>query len=78
MTKQIAEAFHKIPPEAFPITIQIFSGSTGEVLWSAIVEKPQPIDSWARIEIPGFGGTKHAPVRVEVKYGDELKPVVCS
>lgn len=59
---------HLLPAELFPVTIRIFSGATGEILWSTIVNpldgKPVPI------QIPGFAGTEHVPVRVEIKHAD--------
>ena len=56
-------------PEKFPLTFQLYSGKTGELLWSRTVT----IDaarSLAKIEIPGYAGTEHYPVRAKVTCAD--------
>lgn len=57
------------PPEKFPLTLQLYSGTSGELLWSRTVTLDEA-RSLAKIEIPGYAGTEHYPVRSEVVYAD--------
>ncbi len=63
-------ALHLLPASAYPFTIRIFSGKTGEVIWSKTVQLPRPSTKLAALEIPGYSGTEHTPVRVEIEYAD--------
>lgn len=60
-------AFHLYPAEAFPITIRLISGLDGSELWSRTVQKP---DTLGVVEIPGYGGTEHVPVRAVIHFAD--------
>ena len=62
-------ARHDFSPDKFPITIRIYSGETGEVVWSRTVTLEEA-RSLAAIEIPGFAETEHWPVRVDMIYAD--------
>ena len=67
MTKPTAR--HDYSPEKFPLTMRIYSGKTGEVVWSRTV----PLDEarfLAKIEIPSYVGTEHYPVQAEITYAD--------
>ncbi len=67
MTKPTAR--HDLPPEKFPLTLRLYSGKTGEVVWSRTVtlEEAQQL---AKVEIPSYANTEHYPVRAEVTYAD--------
>lgn len=67
MTKPIVH--HDLPPAKFPFTLRIYSGKTGEVVWSRTVTLDEA-QSLAKVEIPGYAGTEHYPVRVEIEYAD--------
>lgn len=62
-------ARHDFTPDKFPLTIRIFSGKTGEVIWSREVALEEARDL-AKIEIPGYAGTEHYPVRTEIAFAD--------
>jgi hypothetical protein len=62
-------ARHNYPPEKFPLTLRLYSGKTTELLWSRTVTLDEA-RSLAKIEIPGYAGTEHYPVRVEITYAD--------
>ncbi len=69
MTKTPIPRLHNYPPEKFPITLQLYSGKTGECVWSRTVTLDEA-RSLAKIEIPGYAGTVHYPVRAVVTYAD--------
>ena len=60
---------HSYPPEKFPLTLQLYSGKTGELLWSRTVTIDEA-RARAEIEIPGYAGTEHYSVRAEILYAD--------
>jgi hypothetical protein len=62
-------ARHNLPPERFPLTLRLYSGKTGELLWSRTVTLAEA-RNLAKIEIPGYAGTEHYPVRSEFEYAD--------
>lgn len=62
-------ARHDFSPEKFPITFKIYSGKTGELLWSRTVTLDEA-SSLAKLEVPGYAGTEHYPVRTEITYAD--------
>jgi hypothetical protein len=62
-------ARHDLPPKSFPFKIQLYSGKTGELLWSRTVTLDEA-RALATIEIPGYAGTEHYPVRAEFVYAD--------
>lgn len=62
-------SLHLLRPEMFPITIRIISGKDGSELWSRTIERP-PSGVLDAIEIPGYGHTDHAPVRVAITFAD--------
>ena len=66
-TKPIAR--HDYAPEKFPITYRLYSGKTGECLWSRTVSLDEA-RALAKIEIPSYRGTEHYPVRAEIAYAD--------
>ena len=67
MTKPIAR--REYTPEKFPLTIQLYSNGTGELVWSRTVtlEEARAV---AKIEIPSYLGTVHYPVRAEITCAD--------
>ena len=67
MTKPIAR--HDFQPEKFPLTLQLYSGTTGDLVWSRTVTLDEA-RSRAKIEIPSYAGTEHYPVRAEVACAD--------
>ncbi len=67
MTKPTAR--HDYSPEKFPLTMRIYSGKTGAVVWSRTVTLDEA-RSLAKIEIPSYAGTEHYPVRAEIAYAD--------
>jgi hypothetical protein len=69
MTSTKPTARHDLPPDAFPLTIRYFSGKTGELLWSRTVTLHEA-RGLAKINIPGYAGTDHYPVRAEIEYAD--------
>lgn len=54
------------PREKFPITFSLYS-RRGGLLWRQTIEAPE---TFGALEVPGFGGTEHAPVTCVIKYGD--------
>lgn len=67
MTKPTAR--HDYSPEKFPLTMRLYSGKTGEVVWSRTVTLDEA-RGLAKIQIPGYVGTEHYPVRTEITYAD--------
>lgn len=67
MTKPIAR--HNFSPEKFPLTLHLYSGKTGELVWSRTVTIDEA-RSLAKIEIPSYANTEHYPVRAEITYAD--------
>lgn len=65
-------ALHRLPSEAFPVTIRIRSSKTNEVLWTRTIEQPPTASDLVGIEVPGFGGTEHAPVYVDIVLATDL------
>lgn len=63
-------ARHDYPPEKFPLTMRLVSGTTGEVVWSRTVTLDEA-RTLATIEIPSFANSKHWPVRAEILTSDE-------
>lgn len=59
---------HMLPASKFPVTIRLIS-KQGHELWSAVVERP-PKSALEVVEIPGFAGTEHVPVKVKLEFGD--------
>ncbi len=62
-------ARHDFSPTKFPLTIKLYSSKTGELLWARAVTLDEA-RGLAKVEIPGYGGTEHYPVRVEIEYAD--------
>jgi len=62
-------AHHDLSPDKFPLTIRIYSGKTGKLLWlrSVTLDEAQ---GRAKVTIPGYAGTEHYPVRTEIAYAD--------
>jgi len=60
---------HSYPPEKFPITLRIRSGTTGKVVWSRTVTIDEA-RAGARIEIPSYRDTEHYPVSAEIFCAD--------
>jgi hypothetical protein len=58
-----------LSPDAFPLTIRLFSGKTGEVLWSRTITIDEA-RGLAKIDVPGYAGTEHYPVRSEITYAN--------
>ena len=67
MTKPTAR--HDYSPEKFPLTIRLYSGKTGEVVWSRTVTLDEA-RGLAKIALPGYANTEHYPVRAEIAYAD--------
>ena len=61
--------YHTLSRGKFPFTIDLVSGKTGEVVWSRTVTIAEA-RTGAKIEVPGFNGSEHYPVRAEIKYAD--------
>lgn len=64
MLKPVAPK-HLLAPEAFPLTIQLYSAKTGACVWSRTVTLEEARDL-AKIEIPGYAGTEHYPVHAVI------------
>jgi len=62
-------ARHDLPPEKFPFTLKLVSGTTGAVVWSRTVTIDEA-RALAKVEIPSFAGSEHYPVRAEIEYAD--------
>jgi hypothetical protein len=62
-------ARHNYSPEKFPITFRLYSGKTGELLWSRTVTIDEA-RTLAKVEVPGYADTEHYPVRTEILYAD--------
>lgn len=62
-------ARHDYPVTKFPITYRLFRGKTGDLLWERTVTLEEA-RRLAKVEIPGYGGTEHYPVRAEIAYAD--------
>jgi hypothetical protein len=62
-------ARHDFAPAMFPLTIRIYSGKTQDLLWSREVTLDEA-KGLAKVEIPGYAGTEHYPVRTEIAYAD--------
>jgi hypothetical protein len=58
---------HTFARSKFPITLTLYSHS-GVELWSKTLTDPG--EDLGVIDVPGFGGTEHAPVRCVIVYGD--------
>lgn len=67
MTKPTAR--HDYPPDKFPLTMRLVSGTTGEVVWSRTVTIDEA-RKLATIEIPSYANSEHCPVRAEILYAD--------
>lgn len=65
---------HLLPASAYPLTIKIVSGTTGEIVWSRKIDLIEA-KTLAKIEIPSFKDTEHYPVRTEIEYADGTKEV---
>lgn len=61
-------ARHDLTPDQFPLTIRVYSGKTNELLWSRTITLLEA-RGVAKIDIPGYAGTEHYPVRAEIEYG---------
>ena len=62
-------ARHDLAAVKFPLTITLYSGKTGELLWSRAVSIDEA-RTLAKVEIPGYADTEHYPVRAEIAYAD--------
>lgn len=69
MTHMRRPVRHNFPPELYPITVRIYSGATSELLWERVIELSEARGP-ARVAIPGYGDTPHAPVNVEITYAN--------
>lgn len=49
--------------------MKILSGKTNEILWSRVITLDEA-KTLAHVEIPGYAGTEHYPVRTEIEYAD--------
>ena len=65
----LPSARHDLLRERYPLTLRIYSGKTGDVVWSRTVTLDEA-RQLAKVEIPGYAGTEHYPVRVEITYAD--------
>lgn len=63
------QAQHAIDPHKFPLTMRLFSGTTGECLWLREVSLDEA-RALAKVEIPSFAGSDHYPIRAEIAYAD--------
>jgi len=63
---------HLLPAECYPVKIRIFARS-GPLVWEATVERPD--GQFDQIRIPGFAGTPHWPVRVEIEFANQSPEV---
>ncbi len=55
--------------DKYPITIRLIGGPTGVVVWERTVTLEEA-EGLAQVEIPGFAGTEHYPVRAEIVDAD--------
>lgn len=62
-------ARHNFASDKFPITTRIYSGKTGELVWSRTVTLDEA-RSLTKVEIPSYKDTEHFPVRVEIILAD--------
>lgn len=62
-------ARHDFSESQYPLTLRLYSGKTGELLWERTVTLAEA-QQLAKVEIPGYGGTEHYPVRSEITYAD--------
>jgi hypothetical protein len=62
-------ARHDLTPEKFPLALRLYSGKTGEVVWSRTVTLAEA-HQLAKVEIPSYAGSDHYPVRAEITYAD--------
>lgn len=62
-------ARHSVAARKYPITLQLYSGKTGALLWSRTVTIDEA-RGLAHVEIPCYADTEHYPVRAEIKYAD--------
>jgi hypothetical protein len=69
VTEKHPTARHDLPPEKFPVTIRLVSGTTGAVVWERVVTIEEA-RGLARVEIPSFANTEHYPVRAEITCAD--------
>lgn len=60
---------HDFAARQYPLTIRIYSGTTGDLLWSRTVTLAEA-RGLAKVEVPSFAGSAHYPVRVEITYAD--------
>jgi hypothetical protein len=67
--RALPHARYDLSPNKFPITLRLHSGKTGEVLWSRSVTIDEA-RNLAKVQIPGYAGTDHYPVRAEIEYAD--------
>jgi hypothetical protein len=58
---------HNYTPDKFPLTLSLYSGKTGELLWSRTVTFEEAA-FLARIDVPGYANTEHYPVRSEIRF----------
>ena len=66
-------AFHDLPPDSFPFTMELLDAETREVRWSATADGP------GAVRIPGSHETNGGkPVAVRVTFGSgevvEMEP----
>ena len=62
-------AHHNFPTSKYPIKLRLYSGTTGEMVWSHTITLDEAL-SLAKVEIPCYAGTAHYPVRSEIEYAD--------
>jgi hypothetical protein len=62
-------ARHNVAASKYPITLRLFSGKTGDLVWSRVVTLDEA-RQLATVEIPCYAGTDHYPVRAEIAYAD--------
>lgn len=62
-------ARHDFSPEKFPLTMRLYSGKTGEIVWSRTVTIDEA-RTLAKVDIPSYAGSEHYPVRAEIICAD--------
>jgi hypothetical protein len=58
-----------LSPDKFPMTLTLYSGTTGAAVWSRTVTLDEA-RTLAKIEIPSFADSEHYPVCVECTFAD--------
>lgn len=60
----LPELRQNFPRHMFPITLRIYSGKDGAEIWTHTSKEPE------RVQVPGYAGTEHYPVRVRIEFAD--------